>query len=101
MHAINRACCYGTPCIAAHRAIIAMAMGRPKAELVLSEAEHAQLTSIARSRSMPAALTQRAGWRTWLQIFPRSELFPRDVKNGRTTLDECCRRSILSPLCGC
>jgi putative transposase len=37
-----------------------MAMGRPKAELVLSEAEREQLTSIARSRSMPAALTQRA-----------------------------------------
>ena len=37
-----------------------MAKGRPKAKLVLSEAEHAQLSSIARSRSMPAALTQRA-----------------------------------------
>ena len=37
-----------------------MAMGRPKAELILSEAEQAQLSSIARSRSMPAALTQRA-----------------------------------------
>jgi putative transposase len=37
-----------------------MAMGRPKAELVLSEAERAQLSSIARSRSMSAALTQRA-----------------------------------------
>jgi putative transposase len=35
-------------------------MGRPKAELILSEAEQAQLTSIARSRSMSAALTQRA-----------------------------------------
>jgi len=37
-----------------------MAMGRPKAELILSEAELAELTSIARSRSMPATLTQRA-----------------------------------------
>jgi putative transposase len=37
-----------------------MAMGRPKAELILSKAEHAELTSIARSRSMPASLTQRA-----------------------------------------
>jgi putative transposase len=37
-----------------------MAMGRPKAELVLNEGEQAQLSSIARSRSMPAALTQRA-----------------------------------------
>jgi putative transposase len=34
--------------------------GRPKVELMLSEAESAQLTSIARSRSMAAALTQRA-----------------------------------------
>ena len=37
-----------------------MARGRPKAELILSGAEHAELTSIARSRSMPASLTQRA-----------------------------------------
>jgi putative transposase len=37
-----------------------MARGRPKAELVLSEAEQAQLTAIARSRSMPPALTERA-----------------------------------------
>jgi putative transposase len=37
-----------------------MRKGRPKAVLMLSEAETAQLTSIARSRSMSAALTQRA-----------------------------------------
>jgi putative transposase len=35
-------------------------MARPKAELVLSESEQAQLSSIARSRSVPAALSQRA-----------------------------------------
>jgi len=29
-----------------------MEMGRPKAELILSEAEHTQLSSFARSRSM-------------------------------------------------
>lgn len=37
-----------------------MAMGRPKAELMLTEAEHAQLQSMARSRSIPAALVARA-----------------------------------------
>lgn len=37
-----------------------MAMGRPKAELVLSEDERVQLQSMARSRSLPAALAQRA-----------------------------------------
>jgi putative transposase len=37
-----------------------MGMGRPKAELTLSEAEQAQLSSFARSRSMPAALSLRA-----------------------------------------
>ena len=37
-----------------------MAMGRPKAELVLSGDERTQLESIARSRSLPAALVQRA-----------------------------------------
>ncbi|WP_208456455.1 hypothetical protein, partial [Burkholderia pseudomultivorans] len=33
-----------------------MAMGRPKAELMLSEDERAQLMSIARSRSISATL---------------------------------------------
>lgn len=37
-----------------------MAKGRPKAELKLTELEHTQLSSIARSRSMAAALTLRA-----------------------------------------
>jgi transposase len=37
-----------------------MGMGRPKAALILSEAEQAQLSSFARSRSMPAALSLRA-----------------------------------------
>jgi len=37
-----------------------MARGRPTAELTLSESEHAQLSSIAASRSMPAALVARA-----------------------------------------
>lgn len=37
-----------------------MGMGRPKAELVLSEDERVQLQSMARSRSLPAGLAQRA-----------------------------------------
>jgi len=37
-----------------------MGRGRPKAELILDEAEQIQFNSIARSRSMPAALTVRA-----------------------------------------
>ena len=37
-----------------------MPMGRPKAELVLSEDERSQLVSIARSRSISAALVTRA-----------------------------------------
>jgi putative transposase len=37
-----------------------MARGRPKAELILSESEQAQLSSIVASRSMPAALVARA-----------------------------------------
>ena len=38
----------------------AMTRGRPKAELVLTEDERAQLTSFARSRSLPASLSARA-----------------------------------------
>lgn len=37
-----------------------MPMGRPKAELMLSEVERSQLGSMARSRSIPAALSLRA-----------------------------------------
>lgn len=37
-----------------------MAMGRPKAALVLSEEEREQLQTMSRSRSLPAGLTQRA-----------------------------------------
>ena len=37
-----------------------MARGRPKTELVLSNEERAQLTSYARSRSLPASLSARA-----------------------------------------
>jgi putative transposase len=37
-----------------------MVMGRPKAELVVSAEEQAQLQSMARSRSLPAALSLRA-----------------------------------------
>jgi putative transposase len=37
-----------------------MPMGRPKAELVLTQAEQAQLQSMARSRSLSAALSLRA-----------------------------------------
>jgi len=37
-----------------------MPMGRPKVELMLSEAEQSQLASMARSRSIPAALVTRA-----------------------------------------
>lgn len=38
----------------------AMSRGRPKAELVVTEDERAQLTSFARSRSLPASLSARA-----------------------------------------
>lgn len=37
-----------------------MRTGRPKAELVLSDDERTQLHSFARSRSLPAALSNRA-----------------------------------------
>jgi hypothetical protein len=39
---------------------IAMRTGRPKADLVLSSEERAQLLSFVRSRSLPAALSNRA-----------------------------------------
>ena len=37
-----------------------MTRGRPKADLVITEDERAQLTSFARSRSLPASLSGRA-----------------------------------------
>lgn len=38
----------------------AMARGRPKVELLLTDEERAQLQSFARSRALPAALSARA-----------------------------------------
>ena len=37
-----------------------MTRGRPKADLVITDDERAQLTSFARSRSLPASLSARA-----------------------------------------
>ncbi|TAI59817.1 helix-turn-helix domain-containing protein, partial [Bradyrhizobium sp. Leo170] len=37
-----------------------MTIGRPKADLVLSDQERSQLQTFARSRSLPAALSSRA-----------------------------------------
>lgn len=42
-----------------------MAIGRPKAELVLSADEHAQLASLATSRSLPHAMVARAQLVLW------------------------------------
>ena len=38
-----------------------MRTGRPKVELLLSDEKRSQLQSFARSRSLPAALSTRAG----------------------------------------
>ena len=42
-----------------------MAVGRPKAEVVLSAEEHAQLTALAASRSLPYAIVARAQLVLW------------------------------------
>ena len=42
-----------------------MAIGRPKMELVLSGEEHAQLSSLAASRSLPHAMVARAKLVLW------------------------------------
>jgi transposase len=42
-----------------------MAIGRPKAELVLSTEEHAQLSALAASRSLPHAIVARAKLVLW------------------------------------
>src|SRR5580698_7323198 len=42
-----------------------MSIGRPKADLVLSEEEHVQLSGMARSRTLPHALVARAKVVLW------------------------------------
>jgi hypothetical protein len=42
-----------------------MAVGRPRAEVVLSAEEHAQLTALAASRSLPHAMVARAQLVLW------------------------------------
>src|SRR6516164_3519049 len=51
-----------------------MAVGRPRAEVVLSAEEHAQLTALAASRSLPHALVARAQLVLW------------DARGGRSTV---------------
>ena len=45
-----------------------MRTGRPKAELVLSRQEEAQLSSLATSRSLPHALVARARLVLWAAV---------------------------------
>jgi len=54
-----------------------MPMGRPKADLVLSEDERAQLSPMARSRSIPAALSVRARVVLAADGAPNSEIAQR------------------------
>ena len=42
-----------------------MAIGRPKAKLVLSAEEHAQLAALAASRSLPHAMVARTKLVLW------------------------------------
>ena len=42
-----------------------MAVGRPKTELVLSAEEHAQVSALAASRSLPHAIVARAKLVLW------------------------------------
>jgi putative transposase len=42
-----------------------VAIGRPKAELVLSAEEHAQVSALAASRALPHALVARASLVLW------------------------------------
>ena len=68
-----------------------MPMGRPKADLVLDSAELAQLQSMVRSRSIPAALRARAdriGEREWGAEQPyrcAPGLHPRDDRQVAPT----------------
>ena len=72
-----------------------MARGRPKAGLVLSEDERAQLVGFARSRSLPSALSSRAkiilasaDGEANSAIASRLQLNPRTVRKWRTQFIE-------------
>ncbi len=72
-----------------------MARGRPKAALVLSEDERAQLASFTRSRSLPSALSSRAkivlasaDGETNSAIASRLQLNPGTVRRWRTQFIE-------------
>jgi len=45
-----------------------MTIGRPKAGLVLSADEHAQLSALAASRSLPHAMVARAKLMLWAAL---------------------------------
>jgi len=77
-----------------------MRSGRPKAELVIGADERAQLVSMARSRSLPAALTLRAGIVLACERQPNNQLVAGELGIGPHTVGKWRNRFIVDRLPG-
>ena len=77
-----------------------MRTGRPKAELVIGADERAQLVSMARSRSLPAALTLRARIVLACERQPNKQLVADELGIGPHTVGKWRNRFIVDRLPG-
>jgi hypothetical protein len=60
----------------------AMTRGRPKAALTTSDDERSQLKGVARSRSLPSALSSTEGTEFWMEARARVELAWTDLQSA-------------------
>ncbi len=77
-----------------------MRSGRPKANLVIADDEHTQLASMARSRSLPAALVQRARIVLACAREPSNQAAAADLGVGAHTVGKWRNRFITQRLAG-
>jgi putative transposase len=77
-----------------------MRTGRPKAVLTISEEERAQLTALARSRSLPAALVQRAQIVLACACEPSNQAVAAALGVGAPTIGKWRRRFVAERVAG-
>jgi putative transposase len=79
---------------------MSMAIGRPKAELVLSADEQAQLSSLAASRSLPHALVARARLALWAAQGESNSAIARRLNWSMPTIGKWRRRFVEQRVAG-
>ena len=78
-----------------------MVTGRPKAQLILDEAERAQLASMARSRSLSAALVLRARIVLACEVEPSNRKVAARLRLNAATVGKWRKRFVQQRISGC